>query len=297
MNTTTARVPNSVALPRLSALIQLFKLRSVGLLVLASLGGALLASGGRLAIQHLILLVVTGTLSSAGASAINQYLEREQDTRMRRTRGRLLTTQSSAHAHIVLGLSTGMIVLAFGIALAVNPWLALFVALGALIYVGVYTMWLKPRTILNIVIGGAAGSCTVLSGSAAAGDWSHPTAVALALLVFVWTPVHFWSLAQAHRDDYASAGIPMLPIVTNARATARWIVLHAAATAIAALLLSVDPKLGWLYLAPVGIATLWLAQHSARLMRQPQAHAIHLFKCSNIYLGLVLLAIYCATLF
>jgi protoheme IX farnesyltransferase len=178
-----------------------------------------------------------------------------------------------------------------------NPALAFFLFLGAFIYVVVYTLWLKPRTTLNIVIGGAAGSCAVLSGSAAAGDWSHPTAVGLAFLIFVWTPVHFWSLAQVYRDDYASAGVPMLPLVASARATAWWIGLHTAVTAFVALVLSVDPALGWLYLAPVGVATIWVAHHAVRLIRQPQAHAIHLFKCSNIYLGLVLVAIFIGTMF
>lgn len=288
---------NSVIFLSLNMLIQLFKLRSVGLLVLASIGGALLASGGRLSIGNWVLLIVTGTLSAAGSSSFNQYLEREQDKQMRRTARRPLATRTLSNANRVLGISLGLIALAFGIALVFNPWLAVFVGLGAFIYVGVYTVWLKPRTWLNIVIGGAAGSCAVLSGSAVAGDWAHPGALGLALLVFVWTPVHFWSLAQAYRDDYLKAGVPMLPTVANRLVTAWWISLHAAGTAIIALALGADPNLGWFYFVPVSIATGWLLFHSVRLIQEPESHAFPLFKVANIYLGLVLLSIYLGTLF
>jgi protoheme IX farnesyltransferase len=158
-------------------------------------------------------------------------------------------------------------------------------------------MWLKSRTLLNIVIGGAAGSFAVLSGSAAAGNWAHPTAVGLALLIFVWTPIHFWSLAQAYRDDYAHAGVPMLPVLVGGRVSAGWIALHAGATLLVGLLLSVDPALGWLYLLPVSLVTLWLGSLSLRLIFTPnRTQAFKLFNVSNIYLGLVLLAICVGTL-
>jgi protoheme IX farnesyltransferase len=288
-------------LPRLrmalGTLVVLFKLRVVALLVLASIGGAILASGGRLAVGDLLLLLVTGILSSAGASAANQYLERSQDARMERTCHRPLAAGQLTRPELALGVSVGLILLAVIIALPFNGSLALFLALGALIYMGVYTLWLKPRTLLNIVIGGAAGSCAVLSGSAAAGDWAHPTAVGLALLVFVWTPIHFWSLAQAYRDDYERAGVPMLPVLVGDRASARWIALHTGATAWITLLLGVDPALGSFYWLLTFPATLWLGFHSIRLIAVPdRTRALKLFQVSNVYLGLVLLAIYAGML-
>jgi protoheme IX farnesyltransferase len=156
----------------------------------------------------------------------------------------------------------------------------------------VYTVWLKPRTLLNIVIGGAAGSAAVLSGSAAAGAWNDPGAVVLALLVFLWTPSHFWSLAIVYRNDYQRGGVPMLPVQTSPRHAAFWVSIHTAATALAALVLAGDPALGWIYFIPVAVATVDLMVRNVRLLIRPTGkQALSLFKASNIYLALVLLMI------
>jgi protoheme IX farnesyltransferase len=176
--------------------------------------------------------------------------------------------------------------------LPLNPALALFLLLGAAIYIGVYTLWLKPRTPVNIVIGGAAGSAAVLCGSAAAGFWNAPGAVVLALLVFLWTPTHFWSLAIAHRDDYARGGFPMLPVQSTPRAAAWWVLLHTSGTVVAALALSVLPVLGGLYLAVVGLASAALMVVSLRLIAEPsRSRAWVLFHSSNLYLGVVMLMV------
>ncbi|MBT3337916.1 MAG: protoheme IX farnesyltransferase [Anaerolineae bacterium] len=282
----------------LRSIVVLFKLRVVVLLVLSSLGGALLASGGTISSANLGLLLFTGVLSSAGASAINQYLERSSDALMRRTLNRPLANGLVSKPEIVLGIAISFILLSVGLAYYVgNVALAIFLAMGASIYIGIYTVWLKPRTLLNIVIGGAAGSCAVLSGSAAAGNWAEPGALTLALLIFIWTPTHFWSLAMAFRDDYTRAGVPMLPTVVSDQATAWWIALHTGATAVVALLLAVHPQLGMLYFMPIAIATLWALSHSIRLItHSDQKQAFRVFKVSNLYLGLVLVFIYISTL-
>lgn len=282
----------------LRSIVVLFKLRVVILLVLSSLGGALLASGGTISASDVGLLLITGILSASGASAINQYLERSSDALMRRTLNRPLANGLISKPGTILGIAIGFILLAVGLALnAGNPALAIFLAVGAAIYIGIYTVWLKPRTILNIVIGGAAGSCAVLSGSAAAGNWAEPGALVLALLIFIWTPTHFWSLAMAFRDDYSRAGVPMLPTVLSDQATAWWIALHTGVTALVALLLAVHPELGMLYFIPVAIATMWMSWHSVRLISHPdQKQAFKVFKISNMYLGLVLVFIYISTL-
>ena len=282
----------------LRSIVVLFKLRVVILLVLSSLGGALIASDGKVSLSALGLLLGTGILSSAGASAINQYLERSSDALMRRTLNRPLAAGIVSNPKAILGIAISFIAIAIGLALLFgNPALAFFLALGAAIYIGIYTVWLKPRTLLNIVIGGAAGSCAVLSGSAAAGNWSEPGAITLALLVFIWTPTHFWSLAMAFRDDYSRAGVPMLPTVVSDQATAWWIALHTGATSVIALLLAVHPQLGLIYFIPIAIATLWMASHSIRLITHPdQKQAFKVFKISNLYLGLVLIFIYIGTL-
>jgi protoheme IX farnesyltransferase len=178
-----------------------------------------------------------------------------------------------------------------------NPALSFFLLLGAIIYVGVYTLWLKPRSVLNIVIGGAAGSAAVLSGSAAAGIWNDPGALALALLLFFWTPTHFWSLAIVYRDDYARGGFPMLPAQITPRRAALWVLVHTVPTALAAILLTGQPTLGLLYFAPVGLATVDIITRNIRLLAKPTAkRAFSLFKVSNLYLALVLLMICVDTL-
>jgi protoheme IX farnesyltransferase len=167
--------------------------------------------------------------------------------------------------------------------------LTFFLLFGAAIYVGAYTVWLKPRTPLNIVIGGAAGSAAVLSGSAAAGAWNDVGALVLAGLLFLWTPTHFWSLAIVYRDDYARGRVPMLPAQIERRSAAYWVLLHTGGTALAALALAVHPALGWIYLAPVGVATLVLIGLNVRLLFKASAkRAYALFHASNSYLAVVL---------
>lgn len=279
----------------LGTLVVLFKLRVVMLLLFAALGGAMIGSAGAITAGQLALLLVTGTLSAAGASALNQYIERNKDGAMKRTSRRPLVT-GEVNARAALAIAGAMVVGASGIAwLAGNPALAIWLAIGAFIYVGIYTIWLKPRSVLNVVIGGAAGSAAVISGGAAVGNWTGSGVWLLAALLFTWSPMHFWSLALAYRADYSRAEVPMLPVVANQRIAVFWMLFHAAATAIFGLLLGFE--LGWVYLAPVALATLWLLRESATLIREYSgARALSVFKVSNIYLSLVLLAIVVATL-
>ncbi|NPV66252.1 MAG: protoheme IX farnesyltransferase [Anaerolineae bacterium] len=283
----------------LALIVVLAKLRIVTLLLAAAWGGAMLASGGRPAAADLLLLTITGTLAAGGSGAINQYLERDQDARMKRTRRRPLATGQIRPIWALIG-GTGSVVAAVGLALlAGNLALAFFLALGAFIYIGVYTLWLKPRTLLNVVIGGAAGSAAVLSGSAAVGNWADSGALLLAALLFTWSPSHFWSLALVYRKDYASANFPMLPVVMERRRAVLWTLVHMAVTAAIGLLLAVHPALGWAYFAPMLAATLWLGRDSIGLLHAHQQgsegeegrQAMTLFKASNIYLALVLLMI------
>jgi len=132
----------------------------------------------------------------------------------------------------------------------------------------------------------------VLSGSAAAGAWSDPGALALALMLSLWTPTHFWSLAFVYRDDYAQGGFLMLPAQTSPRRAASWVLVHTVPAALAAPLLVGRPALGWPYFVPVGLATVDLIARNVRLLVEPTARrAFSLFKVSNLYLALVLLLI------
>lgn len=276
----------------LAELSVLFKLRVVSLLLFAAVGGAFLAAGGWPGTGRLVLLLITGGLAASGASALNQYLEKDMDALMMRTRKRPLVTGSIARSDWVPHVASLMILLPSLSVLPFNPALGFFLLLGAAIYVGIYTIWLKPRTLLNIAIGGAAGSAATLSGAAAAGAWNDPGAVVLALLVFLWTPTHFWSLAMVYRNDYRRGGVPMLPVKATARWSAFWVFVHTATTVLAALLLAAHPALGWLYFAPVALVSADLVVRNIRLLFQPDGkRALSLFKASNLYLALVLLMI------
>jgi protoheme IX farnesyltransferase len=264
----------------------------VVLLLFAAVGGACIATSGWPGTSTLAILLIAGGMAAAGASAINQYLEQELDARMERTQRRPLAARTFTHSRWVPYVGAVMILLPSLAVLPFNPALTFFLLSGAGIYIGVYTIWLKPRTPLNIVIGGAAGSAAVFSGSAAAGNWNEPGAVMLALLVFLWTPTHFWSLAIAYRDDYARGGIPMLPVQTGPRVAAFWVLLHAGGAVLVALALATHPALGRLYLISTGLASAGLLAFSARLIANPEKkRALALFHGSNLYLGLVILTI------
>lgn len=280
----------------LGTLTVLFKSRVVSLLVLASIGGLFLGAGGWPGINTLVVLVLAGTLAASGSAGLNEVLEQEPDALMGRTRKRPLVT-GEARPGWVKWVSLAMIALPVLAVLPFNPALSFFLLLGAFIYVGIYTILLKPRTLLNIVIGGAAGSAAVMSGGAAAGNWQEPAVIMLALLVFLWTPSHFWSLAILYRKDYARVGIPMLPVHTSLRSSAYWVLLHTATAGMVALLLVLTPDLGPVYFIPVIIATVDMLFRNIRLIRNPTPqNARILFLSSNIYLMVVLISICAGTI-
>ena len=255
-----------------------------------------MAAGGWPGVGQLLLLWLTGGMAAAGASALNQYWERESDGNMGRTRQRPLVTGEIAQPNWVPYVGIGLVLLPSLAVLPFKPALTFFLILGALIYVGIYTIWLKPRTLLNIVIGGAAGSAAVLSGSAAVGNWSDTGALVLSLLLFLWTPFHFWSLALLYRDEYAHSDVPMLPVHTTPRQAAWWVMSHTLPTGLGGLLLVLLPSLGWVYLIPVAWVTADLFWRNARLIQSPSPkNARGLFMSSNIYLLVLLLAICAGT--
>ncbi len=281
----------------LRLLVALFKLRIVALLLFAAVGGAFLGAKGWPGTVPFTLLLTVGGLAAAGASALNEYLERDIDARMGRTRRRPLVVGAVQHPGWVVVVGSLMILLPVLAVLPRNPALAFFVFLGAVIYVGVYTLWLKPRTVWNIVIGGAAGSCAVLSGGAAAGAWNDPGVVALAVLLFFWTPIHFWSLAVVYREDYARAGVPMLPVRVSLRWAVFWSLAHGVVTGAIGLGLVLHPALGPLYLVPVFVVTAYMLGEGVRLLIAPTGRrAWRVFHASNLYLATLLLAICLDTL-
>ena len=200
----------------------LFKLRIGVAIAFAAAAGLAVESGaapGALAATVLVLAVL---VASAAAGAFNQYAERDLDARMGRTRNRPFVTGRLRHGPFwlwVIGAMLAASVLAA--AVAANALAAAYVFLGAFTYGVVYTVWLKRRTWWNIVVGGLAGSFAVLAGAAAVSPAPGPEALWLAVVLFLWTPPHFWSLAIVWREDYAAAGVPMLPVVVGDARAAR----------------------------------------------------------------------------
>ncbi|HZY70360.1 MAG TPA: heme o synthase [Thermoplasmata archaeon] len=212
-----------------------------GLIVLVAVAGYFLALPGRIDLVRLGFLVVLGWSASSGAAMLNHYLDRDVDARMKRTRERPLPGARIASNVSVAIVGTALA--AFGVvgaAVLLDPLAGLSILLGVVTYVVVYTVWLKRRSSWNIVVGGFAGSAPALAGSAAAvGAWT-PGVLAFALLVFLWTPPHFWSLALVLRDDYARAGLPMLPKMDDVGSSGRTVVVSAGLLVPATLLL------GWM---------------------------------------------------
>ncbi len=274
-------------------IIILFKMRIVFLLLMAATGGAFMAAGGWPGLSTMALIWVTGGMAASGASSLNQYLERKSDGAMGRTKKRPLVNGDIPNPNWVPWVGIALIILPVTAVLPSNPALSFFLLLGAFIYVGIYTIWLKPRTLLNIVIGGSAGSAAVLSGSAAVGHWNDPGALVLSLILFLWTPFHFWSLALLYRDDYTRADVPMLPTQTSPRQAAWWVMSHTIPAGLAGLLLVVLPSLGWLYFLPMFLVTADLFWRNVKLIKDPSPpNARSLFMASNIYLTALLLIIF-----
>jgi protoheme IX farnesyltransferase len=187
--------------------------------VFVGISCVLLAAGMNAPLETLVFVFAAGFFSAGGAGALNCYLERDLDGRMNRTKHRPIPGHRvSPETALLFGLvlSVGGVALA---ALFLNLLTAFFIGMGAVWYVFVYTLWLKPRTKWNIVIGGAAGSFSALAGWAAVTGSVGIEAMLVALLIFLWTPGHFWGLAIAKAKEYASAEVPMLPVVEGINRT------------------------------------------------------------------------------
>jgi len=225
------------------------------LICLVAVAGFLLASPRSVDLVRLGVLVATGASASAGAAMLNHYLDRDIDRRMKRTSGRPLANESGVSAPTVAVVGLALLAVGIGVSSVVlNPLTGFSIFLGGITYVGIYTFWLKRRSSWNIVIGGFAGSAPALAGSAAAvGTWT-PGVVLFALLVFLWTPPHFWSLALLLRDDYARANLPMLPRMEDVPFSGKVVVVSAALLVPAALLVGWTGAVTWPIL--VGLALL-----------------------------------------
>lgn len=269
-----------------SDLVSLTKPRVVELLLVTTVPAMLVAAGGWPGTGLVVATLVGGAAVSGSAHATNMVFDRDIDAAMERTAHRPLP---SGRLQPATGLAFAAALLVGGTALllAVVGWLAAALTVAAWAwYVGIYTVWLKRRSVQNIVIGGAAGAAPPLIGWAAVtGEVAAPAWVLFAL-VTLWTPTHFWALAVGTGQDYARADVPMLPVVRGPAVAARHGAVYAALTVATALLLPLVGVGGW----PLAVVTVlmgaWFLSRAVRLVRDPSPkQAWRLFHGSNAFLG------------
>jgi protoheme IX farnesyltransferase len=279
----------------LRAYVALTKPRIIELLLVTTVPTMVLAQRGQGLPDPWLMaaVVIGGTLAAGGANAINQYVDRDIDDLMRRTRHRPLPRHAvEPRSALVFGVALSVISLAW-LTLTVNLLSALLAASAIGFYIFVYTLWLKRSTPQNIVIGGAAGSVPVLVAWAAVTGSVGIPAFVLFGIVFYWTPPHFWALALRIRGDYAAAGVPMLPVVRGIAETSRQIVLYSLLLVAVSLLLFPAAGMGLIYLGAavvLGAAFMWYAVRVLRNVADGKA-AIGLFRYSISYLTLLFAAV------
>lgn len=249
--------------------IPLLKLRiSMMIALTAALGYIAIAK--HVDAAQLVALLVAMTLGSASASVFNHFYDRDIDRLMHRTAGRLLARDALGNPSHVLYLAGALLVCGISLALYfLNIVVAVHLFLGAFVYAIIYTVLLKRRTWLNIVIGGAAGSFAVLAGGAAVDPQQWLLPLLLAVTLFLWTPSHFWALAILFKEDYARANLPMLPVLVGEAATAKAILVNSVLMVAAAALPWMLGELGWIYAVISTVLAAVLLWANWQLVRTP----------------------------
>jgi protoheme IX farnesyltransferase len=268
--------------------LALTKPRIISLLLVTTVTTMFVAHPSGPALATILWTILGGYLAAGGAGAINHYVERERDARMARTCARPLVEGRIEPLHgLVFGLALGALA-TVQLALSVNALAAALALSGLLGYVFVYTLWLKPLTPLNIVIGGASGAMPPLVAWAAATGGLSVDSLYPFATVFLWTPPHFWALALLVKDDYERTGIPMLPVARGERATRRQILAYSVALVAFTALPYFTGLFGGVYLAAALLLGGGFIALAARLALRPsRAAAIHLHLASLAYLALL----------
>ena len=232
----------------IAAYVESLKLRVGTFIGMAAVLGYVATAPAGLALPSLAILFAVTVMAAGGAGALNHFLDRDLDARMPRTARRPLPSGRIRHPWHVVALGLGLVMLAVSLALwQLNRLVALHVFLGAFTYVVVYTIWLKRRSWLNVVIGGLAGSFAVLAGGALARPELCLPPVIFAAVLFFWSPSHFWSLAIAYKQEYAGAHIPMLPAVMGEAHAACSILFNTVGLLAASVLPFMLGLAGWTY--------------------------------------------------
>lgn len=284
-------VEDSSLADKARAYFALTKPRIIELLLVTTVPSMIVAERGLPSPLLILWTLVGGTLAAGGANAINCYVDRDIDSVMNRTRKRPLPRHAIAPRNALL-FGTALGVISFVLLAATVNLPAAVLALSALLfYVFVYTIGLKRSTPQNIVIGGAAGAVPTLVGWAAVTGTIDAPALALFGIVFYWTPPHFWALAMRYENDYAAAGVPMMPVVYGREETAKHIVLYSVLLAAMSLVFFSLGKMGLVFLAAAIVLNGLFVFKSVRLWRNPTAKAAWgLFRFSIYYLALLFAA-------
>ena len=276
---------------RLAGYVALTKPRIIELLLVTTVPTMFVAEGGVPSVWLMVATVVGGTLAAGGANAVNMVVDRDIDALMERTMHRpLVRGLMSSQAALVFAVSMEVVAFVW-LLVTVNTLSAVLAVSATLFYVFVYTLWLKRSSTQNIVIGGAAGAVPVLVGWAAVTgelDWAP---VVLFLVIFFWTPPHFWALAIKYRDDYTAAEVPMLPSVTSLGETARMMTLYTVVLVGLTLLFSPVAGMGWVYLGSALVLGLAFGVLVEAVRRDPgERTAMRLFSWSITYVTLLFAA-------
>lgn len=277
------------------AYVALTKPRIIEQLLITTVPAMMLAAGGLGSIRLILATLIGGTLSAGSANALNCYVDRDIDAVMKRTARRPLVSHVvSPHAALVFGLVMGVV------STAILVWQTTLLAAGLsvlaiLLYVVFYTLILKRRTSQNIVWGGAAGCMPVLIGWAAVTGSLTVAPFILFAIIFFWTPPHFWALAIKYKDDYAAAGVPMLPVVAKPRVVTLQMLLHAIAMVGVTIALWPIASMTVVYGTAVSVLGAWFLFEAGRLhvqtLRGAPIKPMRVFHMSNTYLCLVFILV------
>ncbi|MDE1843765.1 MAG: heme o synthase [Thaumarchaeota archaeon] len=279
----------------LKEVLEVSKPRIIVLLVITAITSMYAAS---ILIAHkpldgttLFHLIVAGALSSAGSSALNHYYDRDIDPLMKRTSTRPIPSgRMSAKSVLIYGLAVSSVSVIYAW-FTLNPVSTFFIALGIFFYVVIYTVWLKRNNWSNIVIGGFAGNCASMAGWSAATGSMDILGVLVGMLVFVWTPSHFWCLAMKIRDDYAEAKVPMLPVLIGMQKTSKYILLNTAILVPYSVML-VAFGLGYVYLGVALVSGGLMLLYHYKLTKTPTSDfAWKAYKVTAPYLTIIFVGI------
>ena len=275
-------------------IIEISKPRIVVLLVITAVTSMYAASkliGPELDTWGLIHIIIAGGLASAGSSALNHYYDRDIDPLMERTSTRPIPSgRIKPNSVLIYGLAVSVISVVYG-ALALNYVSAFFIALGIFFYVIIYTAWLKRLNSSNIVIGGFAGSAAAMAGWSAATGSMDILGFLIGLLVFVWTPSHFWCLAMKMKDEYSAAKVPMLPVLIRMQKTSKYILINTLSLLPYSLMLCAF-GMGLVYTAIAAASGGLMLVYHYKLTKEPTSDfAWKAYKVTAPYLTIIFLAV------